>query len=66
MAKALKYSEIKDLEVKEIDLRIKQLQKGLMGFHLGDPGSDVKSHEVTILKKNIARLLTAKNRKKEL
>ena len=65
MAKPLVYSEIQNWEEGEINSQIKQLRKKLFDLRMEKMTKGLKnSQDLSVLKKNIARLLTAKNWKK--
>ena len=65
MAKALVYSEIQSWEEREIESQIKKSRQELFNLKMEKMSSGLKnSQDISVLKKNIARLLTAKNWKK--
>ena len=65
MAKPLVYSEILNWEDGEIDSQINQLRRSLFNLRMEKMTKGLKnSQDLSVVKKNIARLLTAKNRKK--
>ena len=65
MAKALVYSEIQNWEEGEIESQVKKLRKELFGLKMEKVSKGLKnSQDISTLKKNVARLLTAKNWKK--
>jgi|CXWK01.1.fsa_nt_gi large subunit ribosomal protein L29 len=60
-----KYSELKTLNVKEIDKKVLELKKELFGIKMqGAVTGYEKPHRLNDLKKDIARLLTAKSANK--
>ncbi len=60
-----KYSELKTLNVKEIDKKVLELKKELFGLKMqGAVTGYEKPHRLNDLKKDIARLLTAKSANK--
>ena len=61
----LKNSEIQKLEVSAIDQKVAELRKELFDLKLQKNTTNVeKTHMLTNLKRNIARLLTVLNSKK--
>ena len=70
MMTPLKYSEIVGLEEKDIDAKIEAVRKEVFDLRMAKAARGLKqTHQFSILKRNIARLLTAKNaiyRKKEV
>ena len=65
MAKTMAYSEIQNWAESEIDSHVKKLRKELFELKMEKMSRGIKnSQDFSILKKNIARLLTAKNWKK--
>ena len=65
MLKALVYSEIQNWEDREIDSQLRTLKKSLFDLKMEKMSKGLKnSQDISVLKKNIARLLTAKNWKK--
>ena len=61
----LEISDIKDLKVKEIDMKLNSLRTSLFNYKMQIATSGLKqTHYIKIAKKNIARLLTVKNLKK--
>ena len=65
MAKALVYSEIEGWEEREMDSQVKKIRKELFDLKMEKMSRGLKnSQDISILKKNIARLLTAKRWKK--
>ena len=65
MAKSMVYSEIQNWEEGEIDSQVKKLRKELFELKMAKMTKGIKnSQDISILKKNVARLLTAKNWKK--
>ncbi len=59
-----KFSELKTLSVKEIDKKVLELKKELFGLKMqGAVTGYEKPHRLMDLKKDIARLLTAKSAK---
>lgn len=60
-----KYSELKTLNVKEIDKKVLELKKELFSLKMqGAVTGFEKPHRLNDLKKDIARLLTAKSANK--
>ena len=65
MAKTMIYSEIENWEEREISSQVKKLRKELFELKMEKTSKGIKnSQDISVLKKNIARLLTARNRKK--
>lgn len=64
MAEVIKYKDIKDLDAKTIDAKISDIRKELFNQNMQKTTSGIeKPHTLKVLKKNIAKLLTAKNAK---
>ncbi|MBT4790727.1 MAG: 50S ribosomal protein L29 [Halobacteriovoraceae bacterium] len=60
----LKMSEVNKLEKDAIELRVSELRKELFNLRLQKNTTNVeKSHTLKVMKRDIARLLTAKNSK---
>ena len=65
MAKVVVYSEIQKWGEQEIDSQVKKMRRELFDLKMEKMSKGIKkSQDISILKKNIARLLTAKNGKK--
>ena len=65
MAKTIVYSEIQNWEEREINSQVKKMRKELFDLKMEKMSKGIKnSQDISVLKKNIARLLTAINRKK--
>lgn len=62
----LKMNEVKDLDAKVLDQKVVECRKELRAIKLQKVTSGIeKPHRIKVLKKNVARLLTAKNAKSE-
>lgn len=62
----LKMNEVKDLDAKVLDQKVQECRKELRAITLQKVTSGIeKPHRIKVLKKNVARLLTAKNAKSE-
>lgn len=62
----LKMNEVKGWDVKVIDQKVIECQKELTAINMQKVTSGVeKPHRIKVLKRDIARLLTAKNAKSE-
>lgn len=60
----LNISEINKLDVKAIDTKISEIRRELFEIRLQKATTNVeKSHQLKVLKKDIARLLTVKSSK---
>ena len=65
MADVLKYAEIKDWDDKTIDAKVMGLRKEIFDLRMQKMTSNVSfGHKVSIAKKTIARLLTAKSQRR--
>ena len=66
MSDVLKYSDVKSWDGKAIDAKVAELRKEIFKIRMQKKFSGVeKPHLLKIKKKNIARLLTAKNSNKK-
>ena len=64
MADLLKYAEVKDWDEKTIDAKVNELRIALFKGRMQKSTAGIdKPHSLKVMKKNIARLLTAKNAK---
>lgn len=62
----LKFEDIKSWDAKQVDAKVSELRKELFNMKMQKTTSGIeKPHLIKIAKKNIARLLTAKNVKGE-
>lgn len=62
----LKFEDIKGWDAKQVDAKVSELRKELFNMKMAKSTSGLeKPHFIKIAKKNIARLLTAKNVKGE-
>ena len=62
--KALNYNDVKDWSLAEIDNKVLESRKSLFDLKMQKSTSGLeKPHLIKILKKNIAKLMTAKNSK---
>ena len=65
MAEVMKYAEVKDLDAAAIDTKVSEMRREIFNMKMEKATSGLeKPHNLKILKKNIARLLTAKAAKK--
>lgn len=64
MSEVLKYEDIKDWDAATIDAKVSELRKNLFSLNMKKTtvGLDTP-HVLKVMKKNIARLLTAKSMK---
>ncbi len=61
MAEVMKYAEIKDLDAAAINTKVSEMRKEIFTMRMEKATSGLeKPHKLKVLKKNIARLLTAK------
>jgi large subunit ribosomal protein L29 len=64
MAEVMKYTEIKDLDAAAIDSKVSEIRKKIFNMKMEKATSGLeKPHQLKVLKKNIAKLLTAKANK---
>jgi len=64
MATSIKYSDVKNLEAKQIDTQVSEMRREIFDLKMQFAVSGAeKPHRLKVLKKNIAKLLTAKNQK---
>lgn len=64
MAEKMKYSDAKALDAKSIDEKVSSTRKQLFELRMQQKTSGIeKPHVKKVLKKNIARMLTAKGSK---
>ena len=64
MAEVIKYKDIKDWDAKTIDAKVGELRREMFNQNMQKTTSGIeKPHSLKVLKKNIAKLLTAKNAK---
>ena len=65
MAEVMKYAEVKDLDAAAIDTKVSEMRREIFNMKMEKATSGLeKPHNLKVLKKNIARLLTAKAAKK--
>lgn len=65
MADVLKYNEIKDLDAAAIDTKVTEMRRAIFNMKMEKSTTGLeKPHNLKVLKKNIAKLLTAKASKK--
>ncbi|MEC7275990.1 MAG: 50S ribosomal protein L29 [Bdellovibrionota bacterium] len=65
MADVLKYNEIKDLDAAAIDTKVNEMRREIFTMKMEKSTTGLeKPHNLKVLKKNIAKLLTAKAAKK--
>ncbi len=65
MAEVINFKDIKDLDAAAIDSKVSELRKQIFQMNMEKATSGLeKPHGLKVLKKNIAKLLTAKNAKK--
>jgi large subunit ribosomal protein L29 len=65
MAEVMKYAEVKDLDAAAIDTKVSEMKREIFNMKMEKATSGLeKPHNLKVLKKNIARLLTAKAAKK--
>ena len=65
MAEVMKYAEVKDLDAAAIDTKVSEMRREIFNMKMEKATSGLeKPHKLKVLKKNIARLLTAKAAKK--
>lgn len=64
MVEVLKYSDVKGLDAAAVNAKVAEARKQLFDIKIQKTTSGIeKPHEIKIIKKNIAKLLTAKNQK---
>ncbi|MCP4912620.1 MAG: 50S ribosomal protein L29 [Oligoflexia bacterium] len=64
MVDVLKYSDVKGLDEAAVNAKVAEARKQLFDIKIQKTTSGIeKPHEIKIIKKNIAKLLTAKNQK---
>jgi large subunit ribosomal protein L29 len=65
MADVMKFSEVKDLDAAAINAKVAEARREIFNLKMEKVTSGLeKPHNLKVLKKNIAKLLTAKNLKK--
>lgn len=65
MAEVMKYAEVKDLDAAAIDSKVSEMRREIFNMRMEKATAGLeKPHKLKVLKKNIARLLTAKAAKK--
>lgn len=65
MAEVIKFDDVKGLDAAAIDSKVAELRKEIFQLKMEKATSGIeKPHGLKVLKKNIAKLLTAKNAKK--
>lgn len=65
MADTLNYNDVKGWEVKQVDSKITELRKEMFSLRMQKVAAGIeKPHRLKSIKKDIARLMTAKNAKK--
>lgn len=61
MAEVMKYAEMKNLDAAAIDSKVSDIKREIFNLKMEKATSGLeKPHKLKVLKKNIARLLTAK------
>ena len=67
MATSINYGDVKGLDSKSIDSQVSEIRRELFDLKMQFAVSGAeKPHRIKVLKKNIAKLLTAKNQKQVL
>lgn len=61
MADIMKYAEVKDMDVASIDSKVSEMKREIFNMKMEKATSGLeKPHRLKVLKKNIAKLMTAK------